>query len=82
MATASERHPGGSPHSLKRCPLGIRIERLAAARGLHLDEVADAAGITFPTLHRICTGRIKSPKLETVKAIATALDVKLDKLAE
>jgi transcriptional regulator with XRE-family HTH domain len=82
MASVSDRHAGGSPRTLKRCPLGQTIERLAVDRGLHLDEVARAAGITFPTLHRICTGRIKSPKLETVKAIAAALHVKIDRLAK
>lgn len=83
MATVSEkRHAGGKPRQLDRCPLGQRIERLAGARGLHLDQVASAAGITFPTLHRICTGRIKSPKLETIKAIAAALRVRLDRLAK
>ncbi len=81
MATVSGRHAGGPPRTLKRCELGQLIERLAAAKGMHLDEVAEAAGISFPTLHRICTGRIKSPKLETVKGIATALGVKLDRLA-
>lgn len=81
MATVSDRHAGGSPRTLRRCELGQRIEQLAHAKGLHLDEVAAKAGITFPTLHRICTGRIKSPKLETVKAIAAALKVKLERLA-
>lgn len=81
MATVGERHAGGRPRKLKRCPLGMKIERLAADRGLHLDEVAEAAGITFPSLHCICTGRTKSPKFETIKAIASALGVKVDRLA-
>jgi transcriptional regulator with XRE-family HTH domain len=79
---AAARHPGGTPRTLKRCPLGQRIERLASARGLHIDELATAAGITHPTLNRICTGRIKSPKLETIKAIAEVLGVKIDLLAK
>jgi transcriptional regulator with XRE-family HTH domain len=81
MATVNDRHAGGRPRTLRRTEIGQRIERLAASRGLHLDELADRAGIRFPTLHRICTGRIKSPKLETVKALAEALGVKLDRLA-
>ena len=80
MATVSERHPGGSPRSLKRCPLGERIEHFAQRNGMHLDQVAEAAGISFPTLNRICTGRIKSPKWDTMQAIATALGVKLESL--
>lgn len=82
MATVSEkRHAGGRPRKLKRSPLGQAIERLAAAKGMHMDELAEKAGISFVTLHLICTGRTKSPKLDTVKAIATALGVKIDRLA-
>lgn len=80
-AIRQTRHAGGRTRTLRRCPLGQRIERLAETRGLHLDEVAAAAGITYPTLHRICTGTIKSPKLETVKSIAEVLGVKIDRLA-
>lgn len=80
-ATKPTRHAGGRARTLARCLLGQRIEKLAETRGLHLDQVAAAAGITHPTLHRICTGKIKSPKLETVKSIAEVLGVKLDRLA-
>jgi len=81
MATVSERHAGGRPRTVRRCELGQRIERLAAARGLHLDQVAEAAGISTPGLYRILTGEINSPRLATVKALAAALGVKLEKLA-
>jgi transcriptional regulator with XRE-family HTH domain len=80
MVAATTRHPGGGPRSLDRCQLGQQIERLASNAGLHLDEVAEAAGIAMPTLNRICTGRIRSPRLATVKAIASALGVKVDRL--
>lgn len=75
------RHPGGRPRILKRCALGERIEALAVKRGLHIDQVAGEAGIASATLYRILTGDIRSPRLATVKAIADALKVKLDKLA-
>lgn len=74
------RHPGGRPRQLKRSAIGSRIESLAAGRGLHLDQVADAAGIRLPTLNRIMTGRIASPRIDTVSAIARALRVNVDKL--
>jgi transcriptional regulator with XRE-family HTH domain len=80
-AMRQTRHAGGRGRTLRRCPLGERIEKLAASRGLHMDQVAARAGITHPTLHRICTGRIKSPKLETVRSIAEVLGVKIDRLA-
>jgi transcriptional regulator with XRE-family HTH domain len=81
MASVSERHPGGRPRTVRRCELGQRIEKLAAAKGLHIDEVARAAGISTPGLYRILTGEISSPRLSTVKALASALGVKLEKLA-
>lgn len=81
MATVSgERHAGGRPREIRRCRLGTKIEQLASARGLHIDEVASTAGIARATLYRILTGGIASPRLATVQAIASALGVKLDKL--
>jgi DNA-binding Xre family transcriptional regulator len=55
--------------------MGQRIERLAAERGLNLDQLADKAGIRGPTLYRIITGRIESPKASTVLALCNALTV-------
>jgi len=81
MASVSDRHAGGRPRTIRRCPLGVKIERFADAAGMHIDQVADAAGISTATLYRILTGGIASPRLATVKAIATALGVKLEKLA-
>jgi transcriptional regulator with XRE-family HTH domain len=80
MATAETRHAGGRPKTVRRCDLGRKIERLAAQAGLHIDQVADAAGIANATLYRILTGGIASPRISTIKGIATALGVKVEKL--
>lgn len=80
MATVSERHAGGRPRTVRRCPLGLKIERLAVNAGLHIDEVASAAGIANATLYRILTGGIASPRISTIKGIAAALGVKVEKL--
>jgi transcriptional regulator with XRE-family HTH domain len=81
MATAeTPRHAGGRPRQLKRCPMGQQIERWAAKRGLHLDQVASRSGISFPTLNRILTGRIKNPKLDTVLSLASTLRIKVEQL--
>lgn len=77
---AADRHPGGRPRTLPYSELGEKIVRLAARRGIHLDEVAEAAGISYPTLSRILSGRIASPRLQTVVAIADALGVSADRL--
>lgn len=82
MATVShDRHPGGRPRTIRRCPLGVKIERFAAAAGMHMDEVAKEAGITTAGLYQILTGKIQSPRLSTIKKLAAALGVKLEKLA-
>lgn len=81
MATVSERHAGGRPRTLKRCALGEKIERLATAKGLHMDELAKKVGIATPSLYRILTGEISSPRLSTFKSLAKALGVTLEKLA-
>ena len=81
MATVTERHAGGRPRKVRRCQLGQKIERLAAAKGMHIDEVAEAAGISTPGLYLILTGATRSPRLATIKALAEALGVKLEKLA-
>lgn len=82
MATKQpgRRHPGGRPRRLPRTPMGQEIERLARTRGLHIDELAHLAGIEGPTLNRILTGRIKSPKTSTTLALAKALRVRVDQL--
>jgi transcriptional regulator with XRE-family HTH domain len=81
MATVdTQRHAGGRPRQLKRSPMGKRIEHWALKRGLHLDQVAKQAGISFPTLNRILTGRIKNPKLDTVLSLASTLRIKVEQL--
>lgn len=79
-AKTGARRGGGRPRHLERCELGRRIERLAARRQLHLDEIAAAAGIKLPTLYRITTGRISEPKVSTLCALADVLGVPVSRL--
>lgn len=80
MATVSERHAGGRPKTVRRCPLGVKIERLASHAAMPIDEVAKSAGIANATLYRILTGGIASPRISTIKGIASALGVRVEKL--
>lgn len=75
MATASERHPGGRPRIHEPSELYVRVEALAKRRGLHLDDLAAAAGIGRSTLYRL-----HDPRASTLKAIASALGVTIDRL--
>jgi transcriptional regulator with XRE-family HTH domain len=77
---AAQRHAGGRPRVNQYCPLGERIEQLAARRKMPLDVVAEEAGISLPGLYRILSGKIASPRWVTLKALADALGTKPEKL--
>lgn len=70
-----------TPDELER---GRRLgAALRAARGsTSLGAVAEAAGISVETLRKIETGRIPTPAFFTVVALAGALGVPLEELAE
>lgn len=75
MATVSERHAGGRPRTRQASKLFIRIQKIADTRGMHLDELAERAGIAVATLYQI-----NDPKVSTMLAISAALGVTLDQL--
>jgi DNA-binding phage protein len=60
--------------------LGLLLREARGDRSLV--EVAAAAGISAETLRKIETGRIPTPAFFTVAALATALDLSLDVLAD
>ncbi len=60
--------------------LGLLLREARGDRSLV--EVAAAAGISAETLRMIETGRIPTPAFFTVAALATALDLSLDILAD
>lgn len=76
----SGRHAGGRPVVRERTRLGERIQALAERRSMPLDRVAEEAGIALPTLYRIMSGSIESPRFATVQALATALGTPIHKL--
>jgi len=91
MATASDpkpqrrkakaaRHAGGAPRRTPSCRLGIVIERAADAVGLHLDEVAELAGLSFPSLNDIRRGKTKNPSGVTLANLAKVLKVPVERL--
>jgi transcriptional regulator with XRE-family HTH domain len=76
----ADRHAGGRPRVLPLSELGERIVAQANRLGVHLDEVAANAGISYPTLSRIMSGRIASPRMLTIVHLADALGLKPEKL--
>lgn len=74
VVSTTTRHPGGAPRTHRSCPLGERIESIAAARSLTLPEVAERAGISPVSMNDIRRGRFR-PRLDTLDRIAAALSV-------
>jgi transcriptional regulator with XRE-family HTH domain len=59
-----------------------RVKQLRAAAGMSLQQLATKAGLSMSGVVQIETGTIPDPRLSTVKALARALGVSLDVLAE
>jgi transcriptional regulator with XRE-family HTH domain len=76
MASVSDkRHAGGRPRVHQPSDLFVRVRDMAKRRGMHLDELADKAGIPIGTLYQL-----RDPRVSTAKAIANALGVTVDRL--
>ena len=59
--------------------MGIeKINELRKLKRLGLDELSKLSGISKSTLSKITSGQTKNPNLETVQAIARALNVPVD----
>ncbi|NDC64369.1 MAG: XRE family transcriptional regulator [Planctomycetia bacterium] len=74
------RAPGGRPRKWAPTPAGAAIERAAARRGMGLQDVANAAGITLQSLYAIVSGKTADPRLSVAQAIAAALGTRVDRL--
>lgn len=75
MAVGTERHAGGRPRVRQPSELFVRVEQLAARKGMHLDELAAKASIPMGTLYDL-----RDPRVSTVQAIAAALGITVDRL--
>lgn len=60
--------------------LASRINEIRKAKNLSIDELCDRSGIPKGTLSKITAGITTSPTLDTVRAIANALNCTLDDL--
>ena len=56
------------------------LAKIRKAKGLTQEALARKADISFHTLIKIESGRIKNPRIETVVKLAKALGVKTDDL--
>ena len=77
MATVThQRHAGGRPRTREHSPLFRLVEAMAERRGLTLDQVAEAAGLSVATVYKM-----RDPRVSTLKGLAVALRVPLGTLA-
>lgn len=59
-----------------------RINIIRKDRGLSIKDLAQASGVPLSTLKKICAGQTENPTLDTMKAIASALNCTLEDLDE
>ena len=59
-----------------------KIKLLMKNKGINQEELANISGIPKSTIGKILAGISKNPTLETMKAIANALDCSLDDFDE
>ena len=60
--------------------LSDNIKRFRKKKGLSQDRLAKLADVTHTTLVKLESGANKNPTVKTLKKIADALDISLDKL--
>ena len=58
--------------------LGMLIQQKRRQAGLTIDELSERSGVPKGTLNKIINGVTRDPQLETVKALARALDCTLE----
>ena len=58
-----------------------RINDLRKQKGMTIEELAEKSRVPIGTLKKICAGITTNPNLDTVIAIAQALECKIDELA-
>lgn len=57
-----------------------RIKELMQSKDMSIYRLAKETGISDSLLGKILSGKVKDPRISTVKQIAKALDVKIDEI--
>ncbi|HWY19509.1 MAG TPA: helix-turn-helix transcriptional regulator [Solirubrobacteraceae bacterium] len=63
-------------------PPDTRLARARLSRGVTQEELADAIGVSAPTIRRLERGEVENPKLRHLVNCAIALGVDLDDVLE
>lgn len=64
----------------KQSSIATNIKRYRDKKGVSQDKLSKLAGVTLHTITKIESGATADPRVETIKSIAKALDVKVDDL--
>ena len=57
-----------------------RIKELMQSKDMSIYRLSKETGISVSLLGKILSGKVKDPRISTVKQIAKALDVKIDEI--
>lgn len=71
---------GGRPRENELTPFGLHVVDLAKRRGMTVRDLADAAGLSHPTVYRILSGVTPDPRASTLLALANALGTTMQRL--
>jgi len=63
-------------------PIGQNIKKYRNKAGISQDKLAKLSDVTYTTLVKIESGANKNPTITTIKKIADALNVSVDKLLD
>lgn len=66
--------------SKEKSPLGDNIRKFRNQKGLSQEKLARLADVSLPTLTKIEAGETPNPTIETVKSLASALNISIDNL--
>lgn len=68
--------------SKEKTDIGKSIRKHRLKKELSLEKLARLADLSFPTIAKIESGETPNPTIETIKRIASALEVSIDDLVE
>ena len=64
----------------KKTALSYNIKKYRDKKSISQDKLSKLAGVTLHTITKIESGATVDPRIETIKKIAGALDIKVDEL--
>lgn len=56
------------------------IKKFRKKKGVSQDKLSKLAGVTYNTIIKLESGATKNPRVDTLRLVAKALDVKVDSL--